>query len=382
MNPFLMCMLVLTAILVSPLHANPNKPQPQEPPPPTLFPGAVVPLRERGQILEVMKRVAEYQIAWEDKRRVQHWARGAGYLGLLAYSRASGDPRGTQEVERLSELAGWQTGPLPYHADDHVVGQSYLQLHSIAPKPHRIDGLRARFDSILAEPRTGPLEHVGPQRSDRWTWCDALFMAPPAWAGLTRATGDNRYLEFMLREWRVSDDFLYDREERLYFRDSRYFTERLPDGNKLFWSRGNGWVLAGYALLLPLIPDDRPEKAAMVARFREFADRVVELQPPSGLWGTSLHRDSRYIDNETSGSAFFCHGLAWGVNAGILKREHHGEAALRAWDALVAHVQKDGRLIHVQPIGDRPYRFNLDSYEVYGSGALLLAGEQILALLK
>lgn len=364
-------------LVASTIHAAPNDPPPKEPVPPTLFPGPVVPVRDPAAIAALMQRVADFQLAWPDPRPTHHWTRATGYLGLLSASRVTGNPAYEKALLALAEDYKWRLGPVRYHADDHIVGQTYLALNELHPDPARIAPLRATFDAILAEPKSSSLAHSGPTRSDRWSWCDALFMAPPTWAGLSIATGDPRYLEFMLREWRVADDYLYDPVERLYFRDDRYF--KVPDrnGKKLFWGRGNGWVLGAYARVLPLIPADHPARPALVARFREFAARVVELQSPDGLWRTSMLHPEGYDFGETSGSALFCYGLAWGVNSGLLDRAAFAPAALRSWDALAAHVMPDGRLIHVQPVGHRPFRFDLDTYEVYGSGALLLAGEQI-----
>lgn len=129
--------------------------------------------------------------------------------------------------------------------------------------------------------------------------------------------------------------------------------------------------------MLPLIPESCPERAALVTRYREFAARIADLQSADGLWRTSLLNPAGYDFGETSSSSLFCHGLAWGVNAGVLERNTFAPVALRAWDALAARVQTDGRLIHVQPVGHSPFRFDLDGTEVFGSGAFLLAGEQI-----
>ena len=56
----------------------------------------------------------------------------------------------------------------------------------------------------------------------------------------------------------------------------------------------------------------------------------------------------------------------------------------RAWAALVACVDADGKLTHVQPDRRRPKKFAPESTEIYGVGAFLLAGSEIyrLAVLK
>lgn len=377
--PLVVAIAAALLAVVSRLSAQIDLPA-KEPVPPTLFPGPIVPLREPAAIVSLMERVADFQLAWPDKRPTHHWARATGYVGLLAASRVSNKPAYKTGLLSLAEAYHWRPGPRLYHADDHIIGQTYLDLYARQPDPARIAPLRAAFDTILAAPKSSPLAHSGPDRSSRWTWCDALFMAPSVWAGLSQVTGDPRYLDFALREWRAADDYLYDPAERLYFRDSRYFEKPDRNGQKMFWGRGNGWVLAAYPRFLPLIPEAHPKRAALVARYREFATRIVELQPADGLWRASLLHPAGYDFGETSGSALFCYGLAWGVNAGLLDPATFAPAALRAWDALAAHVQADGRLIHVQAIADRPFRFDLDTYEVYASGALLLAGEQILRL--
>src|SRR3546814_1561711 len=70
-------------------------------------------------------------------------------------------------------------------------------------------------------------------------------MAPPTMLRLAQATGDSRYADFVHAEWKATTDYLFDPAEQLYFRDSRFFDMRDAEGRKLFWSRGNGWVMAG-----------------------------------------------------------------------------------------------------------------------------------------
>jgi rhamnogalacturonyl hydrolase YesR len=345
-------------------------------------PPASKPLREPAAILALLERACDWHLAWDDPRRANAWTRATGFAGVSALATLSQKPEYERALLAMGEENAWSLGPRRYHADDHLIGQTYLDLYARHRDPRMIAPLRASFDAILAEPKTADLKHLTPNRGDRWTWCDALFMAPATWAGLAVATGEKAYLDFMLREWQATDEHLYDPAERLYFRDDRFFEKRETNGHKIFWSRGNGWVLAGYARILPLIPVDHPGRPRLVARFREFAARVRDLQPTDGLWRSSLLDPESYPEGETSGSALFCYALAWGINNGVLDRETFAPAALRTWDALVDHVRPDGMLTHVQPIGDSPHQIALDKPEAYGAGALLLAGAEIYRLLS
>ena len=51
-------------------------------------------------------------------------------------------------------------------------------------------------------------------------------------------------------------NYLYDKEEHLFYRDHRYFAKREANGKKVFWGRGNGWVLGGLVEILQALPKD------------------------------------------------------------------------------------------------------------------------------
>jgi unsaturated rhamnogalacturonyl hydrolase len=332
-------------------------------------------------VLDAMERAADWQIANPHPRwKSTDWHNAAFYAGVMALVPLSKSDRFHQAMVRMGEANNWKLGARAYHADDHAVGQTYADLYFKDGGVERIAPMRAAFDFILANPKDDNLEFdrtLNPDRTDRWSWCDALFMAPPAWLRLWKATGDARYLEFANTKWWVTSDFLYDKEEHLYWRDSTIFPKREKNGAKVFWSRGNGWVMAGLVRVLELLPADHPDRARYVQQFREMAAKIVACQQPDGLWRSSLLDPESYPMRETSGSSFYCYALAWGVNEGLLGREPYGTAALRAWDAVVACLEPDGKLTYVQPVGYTPEKFDSQHTEPFGVGAFLLAGSEI-----
>ena len=348
-------------------------------------------------ILSAMKRAFGWQIdnivysaplpdgGFQDVSDTE-WVRGAFFAGVMAAYDATGDDDYLEAAKEVSERNLWQPGPRPRHADDHCIAQTYARIFLIERDPRMIEATIARFDEMIADPRPGP--EVGWAEDDNWSWCDALFMAPPTMALIAEATGDSSYLDLMNTMWWETFDYLYDPEERLWYRDGRYVLQadgsgpRTSNGHKVFWSRGNGWVFAGLAQVLDVMPADYPDRPRYEELFRDTAAALAAVQGEDGLWRSSLLDAEEYPIPESSGTGFFTFGLAWGVNSGLLDRESYLPAVRRGWEGLVWAQQADGRLGWVQQIGYDPRSVTADDSMEYGTGGFLLAGSEMLKLAK
>jgi rhamnogalacturonyl hydrolase YesR len=330
-------------------------------------------------ILNVMQRVADWQLANPSSHEPTDWTQGAGDAGLMALVGISSDEKYRAAALAIAEKNNWQLGERKYMADDQCVGQMYAELYFLYRDPKMIAPMREKFDAILANPPTNPsLDFSQPGHGqENWSWCDSLFMAPPTWIRLYAATGDERYMNFAVSNWWRTTDYLYDTNEHLYFRDSTYFTKTEANGKKVFWSRGNGWVMGGLVRMLQFLPMNHPDHPRFEQLFKDMAEKVLSCQQPDGLWRASLLDPASYSAKETSGSGFFTYALAWGVNQSLLDRAKFEPAIRKAWTALVGCVDADGKLTHVQPIGADPKNFAADSTETYGVGAFLLAGSEV-----
>lgn len=303
------------------------------------------------------------------------WEMGALYHGLLALDTVSKKRIYRDALREIGEANAWRLGERVYHADDHIAGYMYLAFYERDKNPLVIAGVQSRFDWIMRHAPAQPMTILRGQH--RWTWCDALFMAAPVWARLARVTGDRAYLDHMDREWWAATAHLYAPDEHLFFRDATFFDRREANGAKIFWSRGNAWVLAALARVLDEMPADYPSRENYIALYRDMAARIAALKPAGGLWRASLLDRSAYPGPEVSSSAFFCYAFAWGINNGHLDRTEYEPLVLKTWDALAACVQPDGHLGYIQQPGAAPGSAAADSTAPYGVGAFLLAGVEV-----
>lgn len=350
-------------------------------------------LPSQTDVRGVMRKVADWQILHQPK--VVHaptdWTNGALYIGMLDWGELAEatekDTAYTRWVEGIGNGCRWAARPRKNHAhaDNFTVSQAWLRLYRRFGEKKRMEPTQKRIDAILAKPSTVALDLHKWSALERWSWCDALYMAPQVFAQLWVITGDAKYLDFMHKEFKATTDYLFDKEDNLYYRDSRYFPDapkngyahREANGAKVFWGRGNGWVLGGLANLLRILPKDAPNRAYYEDLYRKMADRLVKLQSPDGYWHASLLDPASYPSPETSATGFIVYGLAWGINEGYLDRAATLPAVLKGWKALCDAVQADGKLGYVQPIGQDPKKVTKDMTEVYGVGAFLQAGAQI-----
>ena len=337
--------------------------------PPAIQPAAIV---------ASMIEVADWQLANPSAHEPWQWHQAPFWAGLHALAPLSPDPRKYLDAIRaMGEANEWNHGPSRFHADDQAVTQSYFLLHDRDKDPRMVAKALALFDEMAGMPFDEPLDFDQKKTAREWIWCDALFMSPPALALAARTTGDLKYADLMVRLWWKTTDYLYDKTERLYYRDSRYFEQREKNGAKIFWSRGNGWVLAGLARVLQYLPKDYPARPRFEALFKDMAGRVAPLQRPDGYWRVSLLDPEAFPVPETSGTGFFTYALAWGVNEKLLDRAAFEPVILRGFAALQRAVLPGGKLGYVQRVGAAPGDTGPEETEVYGVGAFLLAGSEV-----
>ncbi len=320
--------------------------------------------------------------------------------------------------------------------DWQICFQSYIDLYNSERMEERNAGDEQKISRVKyvidEQININPVKNSKNQEYGFWWWADSLYMVPPIYAKLYATTGDEKYLDELYENYQYAVELMYDGEggiptseggyttaaghekvsgsnysdkddyKHLFFRDASYVWPEYPINTgrgetkpeiaktvKNFWARGNGWVFAGLAKILPEIPESHDSYAYLRKIYEQMAEAIVQWQRTDsegrGFWTQSMLMDYPKGENgnalgyETSGTAFFTYGLAWGLNSGILDKEIYLQPTYRAWKYLAeVALQSNGKVGYCQPIGSNASAaVSKETDQPFGYGAFLLAASEV-----
>ena len=343
-------------------------------------------------VLEAARRVNSYFVhKWPDptkdtcvgrKRPSSLWTRGVYYEGLMALYSIDAREEYLKYVDEWGALHKWtpRNGTRTTNADDQCCMQTYLERYALNDNGQpTIDSCRVNMEKQMAQGRT-----------DYWTWIDAIQMAMPAYAKMYRITGDARYILFArdCYEWARNKcgGGLWNAKEGLWWRDADFVPPyKESDGNNCYWSRGNGWVVAALVRTIdPLTPfrgnkEVRAFLEELKADYKDMMQALLKCQREDGFWNVSLMSPSTFGGPETSGTALFLMGMAWGIRNGLLPADEFRPATDKAWNAIATKaIHPNGFIGYLQGTGKEPKDgqpvtyTSVPDFEDYGTGCVLL----------
>ncbi len=327
------------------------------------------------------------------------WTRAVYYEGLLALYALVPEASYYEYAVEWGNDNDWSLRDLfePDHADPQCAGQTYIDLYQLddGNHPEWIRDITASIDAMVTSPVV-----------DSWTWIDALQMSMPVFVRLGVLDHDTAYFEKMWQLYSYTRDTegggLFNSESGLWWRDAdfspggTYLTT--PNGEDIHWSRGNGWVMAALARTLDWLPASDPHRVTYEDDLRAMAEALMQVQRDDGFWNTSLVDPTHCADQdrsdedgpETSGTALFTYGIAWGIRSGLLDESRFGPLVIDAWNGLAGTaLHPDGMLGYIQSTGVQPCDPEgsgdlgydvVPNHDDFGVGCFLLAGSEIARL--
>jgi rhamnogalacturonyl hydrolase YesR len=367
------------------------------------------------EVLEVARRVNSYFTQkWPDptkdtfvrrKRPSNLWTRGVYYEGLMALYGIDAQSDYIKYVDDWAIYHKWspRNGTKTTNADDQCCMQTYLDRYEVIGDQKMLDSCLVNMQKQMAQGRV-----------DYWTWIDAIQMAMPAYAKMYRITGDVRYILFArdCYEWsrNTCGGGLWNPQEGLWWRDADFVPPyKENDGQNCYWSRGNGWVVAALVRTIDCLALDSSLKGNQFSMFNAqcsmnkevcaFCDELksdykammkalLKCQREDGFWNVSLMSPSTFGGPETSGTALFLMGMAWGVRNELLPAEEYRSAIDKAWNAIATAIHPNGFIGYLQGTGKEPKDgqpvtyTSVPDFEDYGTGCVLLGAVEYYKLIK
>ncbi len=280
---------------------------------------------------------------------------------------------------KSTDKANWKSS---YgETDDHVLFgdwqtcfQTYIDLYNFTGKKDETKIARAR--EVMEYEMSTP-------KNNYWWWVDAMYMAMPVMTKLYKVTGNKLYLEKLEDYLEYSNAIMWDDEAKLYYRDAKYIypKHKSLNGKKDFWSRGDGWIFAGYAKIIQDLPENAQYKQKYIERFQNMAKALAEAQQKEGYWSRSILDPEAAPGPETSGTALFCYGFLWGINNGVLNKDTYLPVVKKSWNYLTnIALQENETIGYVQPIGEKAIPSQVidkNSSSDFGTGVFLLAASEM-----
>jgi rhamnogalacturonyl hydrolase YesR len=349
-------------------------------------------LPSKKEILQSLRLTNQYFMnKWPDagksivtnrERPSNIWTRGVYYEGLMALYSIDKQQKYYDYAVDWGQKHNWsmRSGANTRNADDQTCGQTYIDLYLIEKKPERIKDIKTSIDGMVRS-----------EKRDDWNWIDAIQMAMPVFAKLGALYNDTGYFRKMydlysFTKYNHGGKGLYNPGDHLWWRDKDFVPPyKEPNGQNCYWSRGYGWVVAALVRTLSLLPKNNPHYKEYLQDYKDMCAALIPIQRADGFWNVSLHDSTHFGGKETSGTALFTYGFAWGVNNGLLDKKIYRPLVIKSWNAMVKDaVHPDtGMLGFVQGTGKEPRDgqpvsyTNVPDFEDYGLGAFLLAGSEV-----
>lgn len=227
----------------------------------------------------------------------------------------------------------------------------------------------------------GTLARTTPQPET--LWLDDMYMSIPALAQMGKLTGEGRYYDDAVKQVLQFSARMFNRQKGLFMHG---WSSNTPDHPEFYWGRANGWAVMAMVELLTVLPEDHPQRGAVLEILRAHLHGLASYQSGSGLWHQLLDRNDSYL--ETSATAMYVFAMARAVNRGWVSPVAYGPAAQLGWNALTTKVNAKGQVedtcVGTGMAFDPAYYYFRPKtpYAQHGYGPVLMAGSEMILMLK
>jgi len=232
-----------------------------------------------------------------------------------------------------------QLQPRADHVDNCVFGAVPLELYILTKEQKYLNlGLYyANSQWILPDEATSEGKHWA-EKGYTWQtriWIDDMFMITTVQVQAFRATGNRKYIDRAAKEMVLYLDTIQLENGLFYHSPEAHYS----------WGRGNGWMAAGMAELLSVLPVENPNWPHIFRGYQQMMAALLEYQTQDGMWRQII--DDKESWKETSSTAMFTYAMITGVKNGWLDKKIYGTSARKGWLTLTEYINENDELTEV-----------------------------------
>ena len=332
------------------------------------------------------------------------WKDAVFYSGLTDFYFSLGNQNDYYLLRGMFEKFNYTVNngkPTP-HGDYYQIGESYMLIGDYSGGEYKYSDPKRNADYCITRsasdlPTSGLCTYYDKSKGD-WSnmafwWCDALYMALNTYNLLYYITDDEQYVESAYQGYLYHKNKLYNNQYKFWHRDIGELNLKTSSGLPLFWSRGNGWVMAALAKeLLYLDEHSFPDiYDAYESDFIDMAESLIQYQREDGLWNPSIIDPNYYAGKEATGTSGYLYGLCTGLELGILDKETYLPVVEKAYEGLLTCLLKDssgeytGQMGYMQTTGYQPQNYKNEEHTKtitteFGQGLWNLGGAAFMRL--
>jgi rhamnogalacturonyl hydrolase YesR len=208
-------------------------------------------------------------------------------------------------------------------------------------------------------------------------------MSVPALAQMGKLTGDNKYFDDAVKQVLQFSERMFNNEKGLYMHG---WVMAMEDHPQFHWARANGWAVMTLVELLDVLPKEHAGYGKILNQLQKHIKGLVSYQDGTGFWHQLIDKNDTYL--ETSATAIYTYAIAKAINNGYINGLAYAPAALLGWNAVATKVNEKGQVEGTcvgTGMGFDPafyYYRPINIYAAHGYGPVLLAGAEIINLLK
>jgi rhamnogalacturonyl hydrolase YesR len=353
-----------------------------------------------------LANIDENTVLQKSDFRLVSYEWGVTYAGMLQASEATGDQRFRDYTEKRLQFIADAAPSFRKATEQHADWGTRLPLRGLI-QPRALDDIGAMCAAMIKAKRAGNKANLQPlienginyimtkefrlkdgtlarnRPQPNTIWLDDLFMSVPALAQMGKLTGEQKYYDEACKQVLQFAARMFNKEKGVFMHG---WVEGMNEHPEFRWARANGWAFMTEVELLEVLPENHPSRPQILQLLKAHARGLAAYQSGSGFWHQLLDREDSFL--ETSATAIYTYAYARAINRGWIDALAYAPTTLLAWNAVTTKINPKGQVegtVVGTGMGFDPafyYYRPVSPYAAHGYGPVLLAGAEIIALLK